>query len=113
MASKLIVLNPDAGEQTKTQIVAVLTGAYHSLNGMLTNYKNWVWENRTGLTPQEVANLFGTDASELIDAGDKLVAVLNNLTGESFVESFVPADKTAAVEVDGTITITDKAVIEK
>ena len=108
---KLVDLSPDPTEKTRLQLPSISTGMYHSIWGHLENFRSWVWKNPQGLTPQQVFDIVGSD--EPLTVGNAIVALLVQLSGDAqSVESFVPENLTAKVNVDGTVSITNRVVPE-
>lgn len=82
-------------KQRSTETLFGLIGTYEEL-------KNAVWNNPQGLTPQQVFDSLGTDASQLFSLSTVLVQTVNTVQPNTLVDSH-PYNYT--INEDGTVTV--------
>jgi hypothetical protein len=90
---------------TRTEITKISTRLYSKINKQHAKIFNLVWNNSEGLTPQEVFDEYGTEASSLFVfcSGIQQMLVQAN---ESY-ELLVPTHS-YVINEDGTVTVGEK-----
>ncbi len=100
----------DAQAKAKKKIVGANTFAYQqNLRAYQTGMDNF-WRNADGLTPQQVADAFGTDAASLFQNAAAVAGLVNGIAPGAIGADADAAKYDIAINNDGTATITLKTV---
>jgi len=80
---------------------------FETLQGLIGSYndiRQMVWNNRQGLTPQEVFDALGTNGAELFQLSGLLVTTVNTAKPDT-LDAAQPYEFT--INPDGTVTVGD------
>lgn len=101
--------NEELTKEQKQELVrkrlVQMTNAIYSM--MLNTHKQGmatVWENRLGLTPQEVMDALGTDAADLLRLSQLLKTTLSEADEST---ELVDTPQELTVNADGTVTVNE------
>ena len=94
-------------ERTAMQIAKKSYETYAALIGTYKDLQQKVWNNPSGLTPQEVFDSLGTNAGELFTLSALLVQTVNSVKPNT-LNPAQPYEYT--INEDGTVTVGDPVV---
>lgn len=102
----LVIVKPS---QTVQAVQQICTDAFNANMAAFRAGCEIVWANPQGLTPQQVLDELGSDASVLFGLSNALMPLLNqSLPANQQLPSPVPGNYTYVINADGTITLTKK-----
>jgi hypothetical protein len=88
--------------RVKSQILGSSNQLFRQMVNIFSSNMQAVWNNADGLTPQQVMDIFGTDAGALVTGAAGLAALIN-ATVPTTVNPTAP--QTLTVNEDGTVTV--------
>lgn len=107
MDDRIVIFDTDTPSgQAQLQIAQdrlAITGLFKNLNVFFKRIAAFVWKNPLGLTPQQVFDLYGTKAFDLVKLSMSYQAMLETYTGVR--PSVVPEGFDLTVNADGTVTV--------
>lgn len=95
-------------ERVKKQIARKSFETLQGLVGSYNDIRQMAWENRAGLTPQEVFDAIGANGAELFQLSALLVNTVNTAKPDT-LDSSQPYEFT--INPDGTVTVGDKVAV--
>jgi hypothetical protein len=98
---------------TERTLADILAGTINHMKAQFNNGQQIVWANPWLLTPQQVFDIMGTNATQQVMMSGGLMQLIN---GSGVLENGVPiqvvgmmpADKDMQFNADGTVTVVDK-----
>ncbi len=109
----IITVNPIP--LTPTQVVqnlantfaAQINGQYQQISNLFGRVFSFIWNNQQGQTPQQVFDLFGTNAGDLLKVANAFAAMVQTYTGTA--PTLIPIGWTVTVNGNGSVTVTQGA----
>ena len=95
--------------RTNSRIKKVSLNIYKTMENRHESVWDLIWNNKDGLTPQEILDSFGSDAAELFLFSGSIQAMLAS-AGAGYVPVETPNE--FVVNGDGTVTVGDPRVID-
>ena len=88
---------------SKTRIKRMCSNIYQQMEGQHKNVWEMIWNNRRGLSPQDVLDEFGSDAKDLFIFSSSIQAMLYQANPTNYVPLETPLEYT--INPNGTVTI--------
>jgi hypothetical protein len=99
-----------AEDQTKQWILDSVIGSYGTVRAAYDNLQRMFWQNPTGLSAQQVCNIYGTRAGAFVTIIQGMTTYVNAVRAQlktpgSALVSLKPSAATITVNADGSVTI--------
>jgi hypothetical protein len=101
----LIETTIDPRVQTGRLIRDAFTGCANLMRMTMDNVEHLVWENPYGLAPQEVFDLLGPDAAQMVVYRETFLPMLQQVFGADQIVSKRPKDAALTVDPSGTVKV--------
>lgn len=90
-------------QQTVVTYATQIQRQWNQLGALFTQIADFIWNNPTGLTPQQAFDVFGTDGGSLCALSTAYLKFLADVGAPA--QSPVPSNVTVTVNPDGTVTL--------